>query len=70
VSDKGYFGTQVSGAFITPECRTNRSNEGAWDEAVARLKAEYDAVVKGWEHASAQPTLNLILTMERPGDGR
>lgn len=58
--------SQVTAAFITPECRTNRGDQGAWDEAVARLKAEYDAVLDGWEKEPQQPTLNLILTMDRP----
>lgn len=56
---------QVTAAFITPECRENRGIEGAWDEAVARLRAEYDAIVEGWKNERRQPTLNLVLTMDR-----
>jgi hypothetical protein len=58
---------QVTAAFITPACRANRGDEGAWDEAVARLRAEYDSILAGWKDAPEQPTLNLVLTMERPG---
>jgi hypothetical protein len=57
---------QVSAAFITPDCRRNRGVDGAWDEAVARLRAEYDAVLEGWQGSPQQPTLNLVLTMDRP----
>jgi hypothetical protein len=57
---------QVTAAFITPECRQNRGDEGAWDEAVARLRAEYDAILDGWKNASKKPTLNLRLMIERP----
>jgi hypothetical protein len=28
---------------ISPECRINRTDDGAWDEAVARLRQVYDA---------------------------
>lgn len=58
--------TQVTAAFITPECRSGRGVDGAWEEAVARLRAEYDAVIAGWADQPVQPTLNLRLMMERP----
>jgi hypothetical protein len=61
-------GTQINAAFITPDCRIGRGDQGAWDEAVARLKANYDSVVDGWKDEAKQPTLNLVLTMERPHD--
>ena len=57
---------QVTAAFITPECRTSRGVDGAWDEAVARLRVEYDAILDGWKNQPIQPTLNLVLTMDRP----
>lgn len=59
-------GTQVTAVFITPECRSNRGDMGAWDEAVKRLRTQYDEVVEGWQGRDEQPTLNLVLTMERP----
>jgi hypothetical protein len=58
--------TQVTAAFITPTCRANRGDEGAWDEAVDRLRREYDAIIAAWGDRPAQPILNLILTMDRP----
>lgn len=58
--------SQITAAFITPECRQNRSVDGAWDEAVARLRAEYVAVLESWKDQPQQPTLNLVLTMDRP----
>ena len=58
---------QVTAAFITPECRGNRGDQGAWDEAVDRLLTQYIDVLNGWAGRAEQPTLNLILTMERPG---
>jgi|ERR1700733_14371249 len=59
-------GTQITAAFITPECRANRGDEGAWQEAVVRLGQQYFEIVQAWEGRPEQPTLNLILTMERP----
>lgn len=58
--------TQVTAAAITPECRANRTAGGAWDEAVARLRAEYDEIVESWANAPAQPTLILTLSIVRP----
>lgn len=31
---------------VAPECRANRGDQGAFDEAVRRIKAEYDTCVK------------------------
>jgi hypothetical protein len=59
-------GSPVSHQIITPECRTLRGDEGAWDEAVARAKAEYDAIITGWRESELQPTLHLVLGIERP----
>lgn len=67
--------SDVSHSIITPECRVNRGDEGAWDEAVARAKAIYDQIVEGWRNSELQPTLHLRLELERPfrpaqpGDG-
>lgn len=59
-------GSPVSEQIITPTCRTGRGNDGAWDEAVRRLREQYDAIVQGWAGTTEQPTLRLVLTMERP----
>jgi hypothetical protein len=56
----------VTRAFITPECRENRGSDGAWEEAVRRLRVEYEAVVEGWAEAHEQPTFALMLLYERP----
>jgi len=56
----------ITRAFITPECRENRGDEGAWEEAVRRLRTEYDAVLAGWADAEEKPTFALMLFYERP----
>jgi hypothetical protein len=58
--------TRVNAAFITPTCREGRGDQDAWDEAVRRLKVEYDAIVEGWAGRPEQPTITLALEMERP----
>ena len=45
---------------ITPTCRVNRGDDGAWDEAVQRLREVYDAQV-----ARFGPTASLHLTISR-----
>jgi hypothetical protein len=62
-------GSQVTAAFITPECRRNKGDEGAWLEACQRLAEAYTDVLAGWAGQPQQPTLNLILTMDRPTSG-
>ncbi len=59
-------GSAAHHSIITPTCRENRTDEGAWQEAVDRAKAEYDAIVQGWAASPEQPTLHLVLTVERP----
>lgn len=59
-------GSPAHHSVITPECRSGRGDEGAWDEAVARAKAAYDAIVTGWRNSERQPTLHLVLGLERP----
>jgi hypothetical protein len=51
----GLFETQK----ITPECRANRTVDGAWDEAVRRLREIYDAQVKH------DPTITFGLSIGR-----
>lgn len=48
---------------VTPDCRAGRGDEGAWDEAVRRLREIYDAQVKH------DPTITLSLAIYR-GDFR
>lgn len=60
-------GGKLGHAIITEVCRTNRGDAGAWDEAVRRLRAEYDAALGGWANTPHQ--MHLVLTVERtPGD--
>ena len=44
---------------ITLACRTNRTKDGAWDEAVRRLREIYDAQV---DH---DPGVTVVLTIAR-----
>ncbi len=45
--------------WISPECRANRTVDGAWDEAVRRLREIYDAQVRH------DPTITLGITIGR-----
>lgn len=62
----GTVGSPVSHSIITPQCRSLRGDQGAWDEAVARAKTQYDAIIAGWRESAVQPTLHLVLGIERP----
>lgn len=59
-------GAPASHSIITPVCRENRGDDGAFDEAVERARVAYDAVVQGWAGLDRQPTIHLVLTVERP----
>lgn len=59
-------GTAAAGAVITPECRTNRGDGGALEEAISRVRRKYHEICKGWKDAPVQPTMRLVLTVERP----
>ena len=51
-------------AIITPECRVGRGADGAFHEAVHRLKLEYNECVAA--DANSNVSYHLILTVERP----
>lgn len=53
---------------ITPTCRANRGDGGAFDEAVARCRAEYDAIVAGRSDID-ECELHLVLTVRTPRHG-
>ncbi len=57
-------GITAKHAIITPVCRANRTPEGAFEEAVRRLKEEYDIcrAIEGNEDVN----YHLVLTVERP----
>ena len=59
-------GAAASHQIITPECRSGRGDEGAFVEAMLRVRTEYLSIVEGWAGKERQPTLRLVLTMERP----
>ena len=46
-------------AEITPDCRANRTDDGAWEEAVARLRQVYDA------QRVRRPEATITLTIGR-----
>jgi hypothetical protein len=54
-------------AVITPVCRKNRGQDGAFDEAVRRIREEYDSVIKGWTENGKPDGINLhlVLSVER-----
>lgn len=60
-------GSHAHHSIITPECRENRGDDGAFDEAVERARAVYDGIVHGWRSSGPQPTIHLVLGLERPG---
>lgn len=49
-------------AIITRMCRQNRGTSGAWKEAVARLRAEYEACQV---EANRDARFHLVLAVER-----
>jgi hypothetical protein len=55
-------GVSAAHAIVTPACRANRGVGGAFDEAVARLRGQYERL------AADCPTFNLhlVLTSEEP----
>lgn len=56
-------------AIITPTCRDNRGDDGAFDEAVRRIREQYHASLAGWRRQGHEPNLHLRLTVERPLEG-
>lgn len=58
-------GAAARHAIITDVCRSNRTDMGAFDEAVDRLRESYIQAVEGWRgHPGVQ--FHLVLTVERP----
>lgn len=49
-------------AVITPTCRANKTDMGAFDEAVERLRRQYLQSVEGWGDAA---NYHLKLELER-----
>lgn len=55
-------GIKAVHAIITPVCRANRTDEGAFTEAMRRLETEYLACL---DHPSPGMTFHVVLTVER-----
>lgn len=62
-------GAVAAHAIISDDCRRNRGNEGAFEEAIVRLRKQYDQIVDGWPIGS-DVKIHLALTIERPGETR
>jgi hypothetical protein len=55
-------GISAQHAIVSDACRTNRGDEGAIDEALARLRAEAMACMPGWSQRGAR--FHFVLTVE------
>lgn len=58
-------GLQLTRQTITPVCRDNRSQSGAWEEAVRRLREHYDTVCSKRQDIN-ECDFHLLLTVETP----
>lgn len=52
-------GIVLSTQAITPLCRENRTVDGAWEEAVRRLREVYDVQLRRFEEEGRPVTLTL-----------
>lgn len=59
-------GAAAHHSIITENCQGIHGAMGAYDEAVARARAAYEAIVEGWADAGQQPRIHLIISVERP----
>ncbi len=50
-------------AIITDECRLGRGANGAFEEAVERLRLEYAQCVEGWKDHKVN--FHIVMTVER-----
>lgn len=57
-------GLQLSKQTITPTCRANRGMAGAWEEAVQRLRQQYDSIKSRADFD--QCDVHLLLTLDTP----
>lgn len=57
-------GLPASHQIITDDCRSGRTDAGAFDEAVARIRREYDAILGHDQPLGTK--LRLVLFIERP----
>lgn len=52
-------------AIITDNCRKLHGDPGAFDEAMRRIRKQYDLSVAGWSGTTGVK-FHLVLTVERP----
>ena len=57
-------GVTAKHVIIRGGCREAHGDHGAFEEAVHRLRAEYEAVMSGWPERSGVH-FHLVLTIER-----
>lgn len=58
-------GIQAGHCIITPTCRENRGQDGAWVEACARLRKQYDEICDQRPDID-QCDFHLALVLETP----
>ena len=55
-------GVSARHAIISDQCRINRGNEGAIDEALARIREEFLQIAPKWELGN-NTTFHVVLTV-------
>lgn len=60
-------GVKAGHCRISDQCRSGRGDRGAFDEAVNRMRAIYDAMCESWP-IGKDAKLHLVLVIERPSD--
>ncbi len=58
-------GIKARHAFVTDDCRRGRTDAGAVDEALDRLRAEATELLKSWDQGKGA-RFHFVLTVERP----
>jgi len=58
-------GIMAQHCIVSDTCRTNRTDGGAFNEAMERLRQAYRDCCKGWP-IGKEAKLHLVLTVERP----
>jgi hypothetical protein len=59
------FGHQAAHQIIMPTCRKNRGQAGAWEEAVQRLREQYDMICRNRTDIE-ECDLHLVLYCDTP----
>lgn len=52
-------------AIITEQCRQNRGDAGAFNEAMRRLFMAYEGSLVGWRSQGKEPNIHVILSVEK-----